>query len=336
MSRESKRIDQDPEVRAIADALGLRGPDLKAKICGAAVERVIRRMDALRIDPERLDDVQTLVLDLTRLRILRIDVDEDLERFSSRLKQDHPALPVQLEFEFARNTEALVYRNGRADPRAASYTAVVDARGARRFRAWFAERHEPAHLLIPDPANRTAWRRTTVERPEPVEQVVDEIASRVGFWEPIVLPVLRGALASEPSVLDAFDATREALCPGASQEASYRAFTRLTPFPLCMLRVDLACRKGDPENDDGSLALRARTVLWNHAADEARIRVWPNFRIPAHSVIHDARDDVFGRTHEGDDDLAEWRTESGQPLARFRRPVRVTARGFWATIEVGK
>lgn len=334
MSRESKRIDEDPEVRIIAEGLGVTGPGLKAKICSAAVDRVRRRMDEFKIEPESLDDVHALVLDMTRVRIRRIEADEDLARLSSSLKNDHPSVPVQLEFEFARNTEALVYRDRLADPRAASYTAIVDARGPRRFRAWFAERHEPAHLLIPDPASRTAWRRTSVERPEPVEQVVDEIASRIGFWKPIVLPFLRVALASEPSVLDAFDATREALCPGASQEAAHRAFTRLTWFPLCVLRVDLACRKGDPENNNGSLALRATTVLWNVAAEEAGIRVWPNFRIPAHSVICDARDEGVGRNHVAEDDLSEWRTESGQPLARVRRPVRVTARGSWATIEV--
>ncbi len=332
MSRHAHQIDQDPEVRAVAKTLGLMGPNLKAKICDAAVLRVMRRLGALGIVPENLDDIQALVLDMTRLRIERIDDDEDLEHLSSKLRRENPAVPVQLEFEFARNTEAVVYRDPLADPRAASFTAVIDARGSRRLRAWFAERHEPAHLLVPDPSNRAAWRRTTEERPEPLEQVVDEIASHVGFWKPVVIPVLHRALATEPSVLAAFDQTREVLCPHASQEASYRAFTRLTPFPLCVVRTEMACRRADPNNDDGSLALRATTVLWNDAAQTAGIRIWPNFRIPPHSVIHGAYDSGGSR----DDDLANWKTEAGRPLAGRPRPVRVTVQGSWATIQVAR
>jgi hypothetical protein len=181
MSRSTLQIDRNPEVIRIAKTLGIGGSNLKSRICDAAVDKVRRRMDMLNIEPESLKDVHALVLDMTGVRIQRVDTDQDLERLAADFERKGPAIPVQLEFEFARNTEALVFRDDRADPRSASYTAVVDARGPRRSRAWFAERHEPAHLLIPDPSSRVAWRRTTVLRPEPVEQLSTRSLRVSGF-----------------------------------------------------------------------------------------------------------------------------------------------------------
>jgi len=339
VKRGEALIDRDPEVRKIAVALGIAGPNLKAKLCDAAEQRVARRMELLRIEPKTLttlDDVHAVVLDMTGVRVERIESDDDLARIASKYKKTRPVLPVQLELEFRAQTEALVFRDEGADPRTPTFTAVVDARGERRFRSWFAERHEPAHLLVPDPSGRVAWRRTTAERPEPLEQVVDAIAARVGFWEPLVGPVLTAALRREQSVLEAFDCVRQALAPEASLEASYRALARIAPFPLTVLRTDLGCRRADRMNSEGSFALRAMTIIWNAAAERAGIVVWQNFRIPSHSVIHEAREDVRGVTKVQDDDLNAWRTERGQMLAKRSLPVRITARGHWATIEVGR
>jgi hypothetical protein len=335
MKRGASVIDRDPEVQGIAKGLKITGGDLKAKLCAAAVERVAREMERYGIVPETLDDVHSLVLNMTGVRVERIADETDLVRVSKTHRKRHAAIGVQLELEFAKNTEALVFRDEGADARQPTFTAVIDARGERSFRAWFAERHEPAHLLIPDPSGKLAWRRTTEDRPEPVEQVVDAIASQVGFWEPLVRPALALALTTGASVFEAFEAVRRDLAPNASMEASYRALTRLVEFPLVVLRTDLGCRRSDPKNEQGTLALRATTLIWNEAAERAGITVWQNFRIPSHSVIHEAREDVRDVTRVQDDDLNAWRTESGQRLVKRSLPVRVTARGRWATIEVG-
>jgi hypothetical protein len=334
MKRGGDDIDRDPEVRRIAQALGISGSGLSNKLCASAVHRVTAHMERFEIEPASLADVHAVVLDLTGVKVERVRDDDDLERISKRYAARQATAGVQLAFEFARNTEALVFRDDDADPRRPSFTALVDSRGERGYRAWFAERHEPAHLLIPDPSSRVAWRRTTVERPEPVEQVVDAIAARVGFWEPIVRPALDAALTAWSSVLAAFERTRADVAPGASRESSYRAFVQLVPFPLVLLRTDFGCRRGDPDNAQNSWCLRATTVLWNEAAERAGLLVWPNFRIPAHSVICDAREATLGREYAGADDLAAWRTESGRPLSNKSRYVWVTACGAWSSIEL--
>lgn len=334
MKRHASAIDRDPEVQKIAKALGITGNGLREKLSAAAVERVSRQMERYRIEPETLDDVHSLVLNMTGVRVERVENDVDLERVSRTHQKRQGVLGVQLELEFAKKTEALVFRDDGADARQPTFTAIIDARGERTFRAWFAERHEPAHLLIPDPSGKSAWRRTTEERPEPLEQVVDAIASEIGFWEPLVRPALTVALAEEATVLDAFDRVRRELAPDASLEATYRALTRLVGFPLTVLRSDFGCRRSDKGNAEGSFALRAVTIIWNEAAERAGITVWQNFRIPNHSAIHEARQGFVEKTRTSEDDLNAWRTEEGRPLATRARPVRVTTRGAWATIEV--
>jgi hypothetical protein len=333
MSRGDVTIDRDPEVQAIAKSLGLGGPRLKEQLCGAAVDKVRRHMDRFRIEPETLDDVLAVVLDMTGVRIVRVENDNDLARVSRDYRKALPALPVQLELEFAADTEALVFREETPDPRAPSFTAVVDARGQRRWKRWFAERHEPAHILVPDSSSRTLWRRTRADRPEPLEQVIDAIAARLGFWEPLVAPALLAALGAGADILDVFGRVRERLAPEASLEASYRALTRLVPSPLTLIRTDHACRRSDVANREQSFALRATTTMWNDPAERAGMVVWPNFRIPAHSVVHAARSAFIEATRVQQDDLCEWRTESGQALSSRALPVRVTARGAWAAIE---
>jgi hypothetical protein len=334
MARGEESVDRDEEVRRIAKTLGVAGPGLSEKLCAAAVDKVARYMERFDIVPVTLEDVHGVVLNLTGVKIERVENDVDLKRISQKYAKKQVAAGVQLEFEFARNTEAVVFRDDGGDARRPAFTALVDSRGEREYRAWFAERHEPAHLLIPDPSGKVAWRRTTTERPEPLEQVVDAIAARVGFWETIVSPALELALRQEKSVLEAFERARTDLAPRASRESCYRAFVRLVPFPLTLLRTSVGCRRGDPDNADGSLCLRATTVIRNDAAERAGLVVWPNFRIPPHSVISEAREATGARKCSGGDDLAAWRTDSGRPLSTTSRHVWVTACGAWSSIEV--
>lgn len=334
MKKAGVDVDRDPEVQRIARILGIGGPDLGEKLCESAVEQVTRHMERFDIDPATLEDVHRVVLDLTGVKVERVENDHDLARISRKYAKRQAAVGVQLDFEFARNTEAVVFRDDSGDARRPTFTALVDSRGKREYRAWFAERHEPAHLLIPDPSGKVAWRRTTTERPEPIEQVVDAIAARVGFWEPIVQPALDLALRQESSVLEAFERARTELAPRASRESCFRAFVRLVPFPLTLLRTSLSCRRGDPDNNEGSLCLRATTVIRNQAAERAGILVWPNFRIPAHSVLHETDGMLVRGVRARADDLASWRTESGRALSQRSLDVWVTGLGAWGAIEL--
>lgn len=326
MSRRDERIDNDPQVQAAARTLGIRAKaGLREAIVRAAEAKVVSWIDDLGEELAELDDLQRLILNRSGVRIVRINEDGDIAAVEKTYNRR--VLPVQLELEFSQDTEALVFKNPSSDARsAAQLIAVVDARGDRRARAWFAERHEPSHVLCGDRGLGTvAFRRTITDRPEPIEQVVDAVAAVVGFWAPIVRPVLARELA-KGDVLDAFDRTRAALAPDASIEASYRAFTRLCAHPLVLLRCDYAARRGD---DDGrSIALRAKTVIFNAAADDAGVRVPVNYRVPSDSIIALAHSS--GAAMHGDDDLRRWKDSKGRALDACK--VRISTRGSWAAL----
>lgn len=334
-NRRTSSIDSNPAVRRVAEILKIRARNnLQEAIREVALCQVESWIQEFQVKPTSLDDVHHLVLNQTGVRIIRVDSDAALREAAREIERTHPALPVQLEFEFQRQTEALVIRNPLTDRRLCNqYVAVVDARGERRWRAWFGERHEPAHVLIKDPNVNVVVRRTRIKRPEPLEQVVDAVASAVGFWEPLVRPVLSQTLRSSSNVLDALEQTRVMVAPRASKEASYRAFIALLERPLVIIRAGFDCRAADKREggDPGrSLALRAVTVLSNRAAQDTGLVVWPHYRIPADSVIASAHAHRW-TVLAGDDNTGRWPCETGRPLPN--RAVRIVAYGPWATIE---
>ncbi|MGO9601991.1 MAG: hypothetical protein ACLQAT_01060 [Candidatus Binataceae bacterium] len=331
MTREDARIDADPVVRQVASKLGIRSSaSLREAITEVAVKRVADQMRRVGYEPTGLDDVHEFVLNLTGVKIVRVQTSAELVAASTSIKTANPTLREQLEFEFARDTEAVVVRRSDADAKSASrFVAIIDARPERQNRAWFAERHEPSHILIDDPGANALWRRTKVKRPEPIERVVDAVASAVGFWKPLVGPALASTLQYYEGPLAAFEAVRQALAPSASKEATYRALAELFGKPLVLLRADYSCRAEDrepPGDPRRSWALRAQTVILNSRARAAGIKIWDNFRIPPHSVI---------RTEPGTrsqiDNMGIWESERHGTLPPCQ--VRVTAIGSWAAIE---
>jgi hypothetical protein len=336
VTQEDARIDADPTVRQVAAGLGvIQTAGLKSAITAASVVRVDGWISELDLNPQTLDEVQQLILNRTGLKVIRVQNDAELATASKSIRTANPALPEQLKFEFQRNTEAVVVKRSDADPKSCSrFIAIIDARPERQSRAWFAERHEPSHLLIDDPGVETVWRRTKVKRPEPIERVVDAVASAIGFWKPIVAPSLDAALKIRRHTLEAFDDVRMTLAPDASKQAAYRAFLELVNKPMLVLWSDYDSRAedraagGDPTR---SWALRARAVLSNSAARQRGISIWPNFRIPLHSVIRTSALSRLGEVRTQIDDLRNWESESSGPLPACR--VRVTAWGAWATVE---
>jgi hypothetical protein len=332
----NSRIDADPDVRAIARALGIKqARGLASAIRDAAVDRVESTFAVLGSEPRSLDELREVVHHDAGLHVVRITSNEDLAAAQRDFAPELRGLPKQLAFEFETDTEALVLRRTTKDRLSNSkYVALVDARGNRENRAWFGEWHETAHTLVPDPANNQVLRRTRRERPEPVEQVIDLIAGSIGFWAPIVKPVLVANLASGVDVLAAFEATRKELAPDASREASYRAFANMLSVPLIIMWVDYGCRAADRRaggNPARSLALRAKTVIRSDLAMKRGLNVPVNFRIPSDSVITRATAGRLCTALVELSDLGHWRDSTGQTLRAG--PVKITARGRWAAIE---
>ncbi len=329
------RLDADAGVQAIARDLGIKQErDLGAAIRDVAVGRIEQLLAELRYEPTTLEELREVVHHHTGLHVVRITSDEDLRAAQREYAEELRGLPKQLAFEFGTDTEALVLRRPKTDSRSnRRFLALVDARGDREWRAWFGDWHESSHTLVPDPANNLVLRRTRRQRPEPVEQVIDLVASSLGFWAPIVKPALLTNVASGLALFEAFEKTRADLAPEASKEASFRAFVNILPVPVIILWVDYDCRAADRRvggDANRSFALRAKVVIRNSAALAGGMNVPENYRIPSDSVITAASNDSSTARTESDD-LGRWRDSTGRTLRSC--PIKVTARGRWAVIE---
>lgn len=301
--------------------------NLKAEIVSRAVGQVEGWLKKAAIEPERLEDVHDLICNMTRVKIVRVGSDAELERAKLELP---PAVPVQLDLEFGAKTEAVVIKRDARDRHGSRYVAIVDARGQRAKRAWFAARHEPSHLIIPDKGASVIWRRTKAERPEPLEQVVDAVASATGFWSSLVRRQFLASRSDAESLLDALEHAHQCLAPDASRAAAYLAMLAFVEHPALVLWSDFAPRRGQGD-DLSTYALRVQRVLANPAAEKVGLTIWPNFRVPADSVIASAHGMTLSSAQVQEDNLARWPTKSGRGLPNFA--VRVTARGAWATVE---
>ncbi len=333
--KKASPIDTDPGVQVIARGLGIEQEhELGDAIRAVVVDRVEGMLRDLRYDPATVDELGELVQHHAGLHIVQISSDDDLVAVQAEFAEELRGLPAQLSFEFATDTEALVVRRPTKDARSnRKFLALVDARGERRNRAWFAGWHESAHTLVPDPANNRVLRRTRRERPEPVEQVIDLVASKIAFWPPLVRPALLAHIASGVDLLQAFDRTRLELAPDASREASFRAFSNMIARPVVILWVDYDCRAADRRpggNPSRSLALRAKTVIRNTAAVAVGMNIPVNYRIPSGSVIADASRGSWATLRTQHDDLGRWFDSRGRTLPRRR--VGIAARGRWAAI----
>ena len=329
MSRAEARINADPVVQELARALGVRlrlSESLKNEVVKRAIGKVEDWFGETGIEPETLADVQALVRNRTRMRVQRIETDADFEAAKAVIPT---GVPVQLEMEFQRGTEAVVVRRDSVDRLGAKYVAVIDARGENARRAWFGERHEGAHLIVPDSSAQVVWRRTREERPEPLEQVIDAIASGVGFWAPIVRRQLTASMSDGVNLLDAFEHAHAMLCPDASRQAAFAAFLRYVDRPAVVIWTKFGASKQEDRSPLESFALRVGHVHCNAPAVARGLRVWKNFRIPPDSIITVAYSDQT-HTRVDEDNLARWPTDSGKGLINF--PVIISARGHWAII----
>lgn len=326
-----RRVDSDPAVRAVAQRMGIRAQtQLAREICHNTIDSLQEEMNRFGMVPKSLDDVLEIVSGLRGIEFVHVENDVDLSRIEADLAKEMPALERQLSFEFRDSTEAVVLRRVASHARSTRrYLAVIDARGHRSAKAWFGDRHEAVHVLLPDDSNQQLFRRTSAERPEPFEQVVDFTASQLGFWPPLVVGPLRAILQTGTDILDAFERTRVMLAPRASMESAFRAFAQYVAEPLLIIWSDYTTRR---DGDPSSLALRVRVVIANDAAIATRLFIPDNYRIPAHSVIVASCGAPWTAAVADNDSLERWRDSAGRRLAQLA--VKVTARGSWAALQL--
>jgi hypothetical protein len=206
------------------------------------------------------------------------------------------------------------------------FVSVIDARSDKAARACFTEWHEYAHLLTLTDPLRTKFQRSHGSVRPPEEALMDAIAARIGFFEPLFVPNVPKTLT-----FASISALRSATCPTASWTSLLSAIARVWPKAAITIRADMQVKAAlQVPAGQGSFGffspppgeLRAVQAIGNEPARLEDFRIHRNMRVPASSVIHRAF--VGSAVEEGQEDLEQWETSNDGPLAAW--PVYVIAR----------
>jgi len=303
---------------------------------------------------EPFDDIETLG-HLLRFTASRLSVDlvflhseDQIERLSTEYGR---GLKLNLQDELMRgDTEGLLLHHPRPNKTDHKYLAVVDACGPNLYRAYYSAWHEVGHVvatphLLENGVQRTSPRQQ--RRDEPVERIVDHVASRLAFYRPIFQPILREEIQHEQTLN--FEVIRRAAreaagevdeCPPPSLYATAVASIRHTNVPVCFLTVKPGLKKEEAAQiQSGQMVIPGMEapkpepkprveVLRKNEAAESTFDIYPNMRVPEDSILYQAcendilPDDLFAEENQND-----WDTSSGGPLPHLPLTVHATRRG---------
>jgi len=205
------RLDQEPDVVALATELGLRGRPVEAVVrfceerigCWAADAGGVGTVAAL----------EQLVADRLQLAFEDVCSDDDLGQVIGKYVAQGEYVFATLPDELDPTTFGLtIKRKYRRPASRDKYVAVIDCRGDKAARRFFTRWHEIAHLLVLEKELDAPVRRSAHD---PVERLMDEIAGRIGFYEPIFGPVFAREHSKPLLELGTVEAIRRAYprCP---------------------------------------------------------------------------------------------------------------------------
>lgn len=242
--------------------------------------------------------------------------------------------------DFDEHTFAAVLRRRHATKHSPDrFVAVIDCRGIKAARKFFSKWHEIAHLLSSPHQYQFIFHRTSTVR-SPTERLMDEIAGVIGFYDPILRPMLTREINNNGTLtFEIVDRIRKELFPEASFQATLIACVKRASIPVIYVEAKSNYKKKELAqlqsnqldlfpNDPPKPELRAYMVFPNDEARKIGLRIDPNMKVPERSIISsafnttDGIDSTFDTS--GVESLRDWKHSNGVPVGESN--VRIEAR----------
>lgn len=318
--------------------------DCLSEIEAFALRRVEDVMRRSVVPITSLDLLKGVLADSLSVSIRYIHEDDDLNRIANEFASSFPTLRKQLEQEFGSGqTEGLLLENYLREPYECRYVAIVDCRGDEANRANFTAWHELVHVLIaPGHIPHAGVRRGLVggeARKEPLEQVVDLIAGRVAFYDPLFVPTFASVAAGRTLSFNVIEDVRLVAAPNASLQSTAMACVRVAEEPLLLVKAEPALRAGERravctpqlnlgvENSLPAKQLRVVQCFGNDLSRRSGLQIFKQMRVPENSVIMEAYANPVDAEYAAVEDQAWWEISSKGPLPGLPILVRSVRRG---------
>lgn len=323
------RLNQATEIAELAEQLGLPIIDPATEIldhCRGVVDAWVAEARGVA----NIDDLESLVTKRLQLVFEEIRCDDDFDRLTNkyaREMKEYVFASMKGRFIDEENPTfgALVQRRHASIESPDRFVAIIDCRGNKLDRRFFTRWHEIAHRLtthadIGEPVYRSEH--------DPIERMMDEIASHIGFYEPLFNPVFRKA--SEGESFLSFDTVATVVTeafPKASFQATLFACARRTSTPVLYLEAKSAYKQKvkrrledkrpklfEVDDPPPPGELRAVMAIANLAAKEERFTIPRNMRVPKTSVIHAVFAAESFAEARAEENLKDWETSDGKSL----------------------
>lgn len=327
----SPKLKQSDKIWKLAADLGIKTSNDSVADILKFCEKRIKKMLKEATDCSSLTDFLHWVANKLGTSFVEIHSDSDLEGVKTKYLKKGEKIFATLNQEFSDDVLGITYRIMNREPWEPHFISIIDCRGSNARKAYYTKWHEVAHLLILTDQSRLCFMRTVhLSDKDPEEVMVDIIAGKFGFYNPLIKPLINGEISFEQ-----IESLRESLCPEASNQSSLIGFVKAWPEP-CIL---LFCKEGLKKSESrqaiqGSFdfnvrpvpALRAVKITTNEAATEKDIIIYKNMRVPEHSIIYDVHN---GKTDyaEALEDLSWWETSSGDVLPKQK--ILIKAKKYW-------
>lgn len=314
------RFGRHPRVRALSRELGLSDQgDCQVRIVAYALERVEGWLADTPV--KSLPELRSALAAWLAVDLEFIRTDRDFGRIAHAEQGfPFPLEPWLRHHLDAGGAEGITLRRSGSEPGDRCYLAVVDGRGDKASRAYFTAWHEMAHALLGPEAGARISRVDDPAHPgedrDPIESVVDEVAARLAFYEPLFRPVVDFCLApAEPLSFAAMDRIRAVAAPEASLYATAIATVRLLDMPVCLVRAQWA--DGGAEK-----ALALDQITWSRAAWSRPVPFGPGLRVPSASVLYQVWGTGAPAESQALEDVRWW---GDSPRSAPDAPMRVSA-----------
>jgi hypothetical protein len=242
------RPGASPEVYELANSLGIESPDPAVGIvihCRRLVDSWVTQAGGL--GPKGIANIaafESLITQKLSMVVEEIRSDDDFARLTdhyARDKGDYVFAGLRARFDDLEIPAfgVLIQRNVVSPHAPDQYVAVIDARAdfsnEKFARRYFTKWHEIAHRMTThcfpaDPIFRSD--------DDPIETLMDAIASELAFYEPFLEPALQEVLANANWLtFDMIESIIERVFPEASFQATLFACMRLLPTPMVYMEL---------------------------------------------------------------------------------------------------
>lgn len=333
------RMSDEPAIMRMASELEL---DWRRDPVGEIIAYCVRKIACWLKDFDPVGTIADLEARLCeRLRVVFEEVwtDEDLDRVIRKYVGLGEPVFANLRDQFDDATYATLFERRQVTGDAPDrYVAVIDCRGRKGSRRYFTKWHEIAHLLTMTRQLELPFHRSTDRCP--VERLMDKIAGKIGFYDPIFRPAVKKAVKQAGTLtFEVVEQIRKEQCSEASFQATLIACAMRAPVPAIYIEAKMAYKKHEEERlrseqldliplDRPQPMLRAHVSVPNESVKASGLRIDRNMQVPEDSVMHslwvrgEGLDAVIDA--DGVESLRDWKHSNGDPVGDL--DVRVEAR----------